>query len=248
MLEVTHLSKNFHNEGQINQALIDISFKVNSGEFACILGPSGSGKSTLLRCLGGYEKPSEGMVTVKGHGVTDPGLDRVMVFQGFDQLFPWKTVLENITFALKQQGVAQREAVGIAVEYLELVGLKGYQEYYPHQLSGGMKQRAALARSLSLKPDILLMDEPFGSLDAQTRRFLQDELARIWATLKTTIIFVTHDIEESLLLADWIMILTRHPGRIKSIINNPLTRSRNQSMPGFADLRDRLWNEMEIDR
>lgn len=241
-LVIENLDKTFAvGDRQIN-ALQRINLTVRTGEFINIIGPSGCGKSTLLRCIAGFEKPSNGRVKLGGEEVKGPGIDRMMVFQDFEQLFPWYTVLDNVTFALKvtKKGASHAERTEIAHPYLKLVGLAGFEKLYPHQLSGGMKQRVAIARALSVQPRILLMDEPFGSLDAMTRSALQDELIRIWTKTKVTIIFVTHNIEEAIILGDQIMILEANPGRVKKIINNSLARPRSPEAADFSQ----IWEEI----
>mgnify|MGYP000861728295 CR=1 FL=1 len=241
-LVIENLDKTFTvGDRQIN-ALQCINLTVRTGEFVNIIGPSGCGKSTLLRCIAGFEKPSNGRVKLGGEEIKGPGIDRMMVFQDFDQLFPWYTVLDNIIFALKvtKMGASKAERTEMAHYYLKLVGLTGFEKFYPHQLSGGMKQRVAIARALSVQPRILLMDEPFGSLDAITRSALQEELIRIWTKTKVTIIFVTHNIEEAIILGDQIMILEANPGRVKKIVNNPLARPRSPEATDFS----LIWEEI----
>lgn len=234
-LVVEKLSKTyFAGERRIN-ALEQIDLQVKSGEFINLIGPSGCGKSTLLRCIAGFEKPTKGRVRLDGREISGPGIERIMVFQSFDQLFPWFTVQENIMFALKvtKMATARAKRKEIAQAYLEMVGLSGFADLYPHQLSGGMKQRVAIARALSVRPRILLMDEPFGSLDAMTRLTLQEELIRIWEETKVTIIFVTHNIEEAIILGDRIVVLDCNPGRIKEVIPNKLARPRSPETKEF---------------
>ncbi len=241
-LSVRDLGKQFGGTAGCFQALQGISFDVHEGEFLTIIGPSGSGKSTLLRCLAGFEDPSMGRITLDGHPIHGPGIDRMMVFQGFEQLFPWLTVRDNITFSLKQAhiGHSRHERDEIAQHYLQLVGLAGFEKFHPHELSGGMKQRVAIARALSVQPKVLLMDEPFGSLDALTRSSLETELARIWQETKVTVVFVTHNIEEAIVQADRILVLANCPGRIKEMVVNPLPRPRRPEMEGYA----KLWEEL----
>lgn len=240
MLELQAVTKKYKNDNFSREVLKEIDFKVNEGEFFCILGPSGCGKTTLLRMIGGYEEVSGGRILLKGKEITGPGPDRIMVFQTFDQLFAWQTVRGNIEYPLRITGIPRRERRDYADFYIEMVGLKGYENYYPHQLSGGMKQRVALARALALKPQILLLDEPFGSLDAQTREILQEELLKIWNRLKPTVIFVTHAVEEAIILADRILVMSKD-GDIKVIIKNELARPRKPSMSGFAQMWDMLY-------
>jgi NitT/TauT family transport system ATP-binding protein len=198
---------------------------ISDGEFVSILGPSGSGKSTLLYIVGGFVQPTQGAVHVDGAPVTGPGPDRGPVFQEF-ALFPWKTVLGNVTYGLDHQGVPRKEALSRANALIEMVHLKGYENFYPKELSGGMKQRVAIARTLAYRPRILLMDEPFGALDAHTRTGLQRDLLDIWERDRKTVLFVTHSVEEAVFLSDRVIVLTRSPGRIKRIVDVPLPRPR----------------------
>ncbi|SDC79644.1 ABC transporter ATP-binding protein [Geotoga petraea] len=227
--------------------LKNINFKINEGEFISILGPSGCGKSTLLRTVGGFED-FDGTIKIEERIKEKPGRDVIMVFQDFNQLFPWLTIEKNILFALKHDNKNLKEHKSIAKEYINLVGLKDYADYYPHQLSGGMKQRAAIARALALKPTILLMDEPFAALDAQTRTILQQELLKIWEKVKTTIIFVTHNIQESIILGDKIVVMGTEPGHISKIYNNNLTRPRRPDTEGFTDLWHDLYTNLDQKR
>ncbi len=243
MLRVDQLNKIFTMTGPDKVVLQDITFNVAAGEFMCILGPSGCGKTTLLRCIGGFESFSSGAIALEGRPVTAPGTERMMIFQGFDQLFPWKTVTANLEYPLKIKGISPDERRAAAARFLNLVGLPGYQDYFPHQLSGGMKQRAAIARALMLEPRVLLMDEPFGNLDAQTRNSLQRELLRIWSELRTMVIFVTHDIEEAIILSDRILMMTPDGG-IRSIVPNQLERPRRPGGAGFAELWDNLYSQL----
>ena len=210
MLEVRHLSKVFFENNDPSRpglvALYDVSFSVRKNEFVCLLGPSGCGKTTLIRVIAGLIAADKGDILVNHAPVTAPGRDRCMVFQQFG-LLPWRTVLANVEFGLEIEGVASAERKKIARRYLELVGLDGFENYYPHQISGGMQQRVGIARALSKEPDILLMDEPFGAVDAQTREQLQEELLKIWAKTDTTVLFVTHSIDESVYLSDRVIIM-----------------------------------------
>jgi NitT/TauT family transport system ATP-binding protein len=205
-----------------------VSFQVHARELICVIGPSGCGKSTLIRIVAGLEEPSSGEVSVDGLPVLGPGADRGMVFQGYT-LFPWLTVRRNVTFGLAMKGVPPVRADAIAGRYLEMVGLSAFADAYPRELSGGMKQRVAIARALANQPRILLMDEPFGALDAQTRSSMQSHLLRIWETVDVTILFITHDLEEAIYLADRIIVLGANPGRILEIIEVPVPRPRQPS-------------------
>ncbi len=241
-LTISMLTKGFSVQGRNLIALKDINLSVTKGEFITIIGPSGCGKSTLLRCVAGFERPTTGFVHVEEQEVNRPGIDRMMVFQGLDQLFPWLTALENVAFALRvtrtTRSVAQSRT--LAQEYINLVGLKGYEDFYSHQLSGGMKQRVAIARALSVQPKILLMDEPFGSLDAFTRKALQEELALIWQKTGVTVLFVTHNIEEAIAQGDRIVAMSPQPGRILSVIENPLPRPRSSESSKFMEIWEAL--------
>jgi NitT/TauT family transport system ATP-binding protein len=240
-----HVSKVFRGRGTEVTALTDIDFEVAAGEFVVIVGPSGCGKSTLLDLLGGLSEPSGGRILVDGRPVTGPGLDRGVVFQQY-ALLPWRTALANVQFGLEAKHVPRRERAERAREYLDLVGLSGFHDRYPHELSGGMKQRVAIARSLAFDPDVLLMDEPFAALDAQTRDGLQDELLRIWEKTGKTIVFITHGIEEAVYLGQRVAVLTSRPGRIKQVVDVPITaRSATEDLrsdPQFAHYRHEIWS------
>jgi NitT/TauT family transport system ATP-binding protein len=209
-------------------ALDEVSLDVGEGQFVSILGPSGCGKSTLLYMVGGFIAPTAGTICVNGKPVTGPGPDRGPVFQEF-ALFPWKTVLGNVMYGPRQQGLTGPQAEARARELIGLVNLTGYEGFYPKELSGGMKQRVALARTLAYSPSILLMDEPFGSLDAHTRTRLQKELLDIWERDRRTVMFVTHSVDEAVFLSDRVVVLTRSPGRIKSNVDIELPRPRNRA-------------------
>lgn len=228
--------------------LEDIDLEITEGEFFIILGPSGCGKSTLLRTIGGFER-FEGSVKIDDFEVSQPRKDIVMVFQDFNQLFPWKTVLNNVTFALsKINGHKHVENKERALQFLEVVGLTKFKDYYPHQLSGGMKQRVAIARALAVQPKVLLMDEPFASLDAQTRTILQSELLNLWHEFKITVVFVTHNIQEAIILGDTILVMSSSPGRIKQIYRNELDRPRRPDKQGFTDLWHQLYEDLDQKR
>jgi NitT/TauT family transport system ATP-binding protein len=242
-LELKDLGKSFINGNTRTQVLNQVNFSVNQGEFICLVGPSGAGKSTLLRIIAGFEEPESGGVFLDGVRLTKPDARRMMIFQDFNQLFPWKTVLQNITFPLKIKkiGVSNQDRKAIAKQHLAMVMLEGYEEYYPYQLSGGMKQKVALARALALQPEVLLMDEPFGSLDAQTRGILQLTLLKLWKDTGITAIFVTHDIQEAIVLADRIFILSKNSHDMEEIVTNILQRPRNPGDPRFAELWQRIY-------
>ncbi len=207
------------------EALGGINLEIRTGEFLAIVGPSGCGKSTFLEILGGLIKPSCGSIYIDGKAVSGPNHDRGIVFQGY-ALFPWRNVTENIAYGLEEKGVPKKTRNEICRKYISLVGLSGFENHYPYQLSGGMKQRVAIARALAYDPDILLMDEPFAALDAQTRDTLQGEVLRIWEETRKTVLFVTHNIEEAVFLADRIAVMSVRPGIIKRIIDIPLSRPR----------------------
>ncbi|MBN8961005.1 MAG: ABC transporter ATP-binding protein [Rhizobiales bacterium] len=226
MIEIDRVSKRFETSGRKSHlALADINLTVNDGAFVSILGPSGCGKSTLLYIVGGFVAPSEGVARMKGAAITGPGPDRGPVFQEF-ALFPWKTVLGNVMYGLRQQGVKRTEAEAQSLRLIEMVGLKGFEHFYPKELSGGMKQRVAIARTLAYRPSVLLMDEPFGALDAHTRTRLQNDLLNIWERDRKTVLFVTHSVEEAVFLSDKVVVMTRAPGRIKEIVDIDLSRPR----------------------
>jgi NitT/TauT family transport system ATP-binding protein len=229
MILIEGLTKSFEPaRRQRHLALGDLSLSIAEGEFVSILGPSGCGKSTLLYVVGGFVPPTSGKVVVNGQAVTGPGPDRGPVFQEF-ALFPWKTVLGNVMYGLLEQGVPKALAESKAHSLIALVHLAGYEHFYPKQLSGGMKQRVAIARTLAYGPKILLMDEPFGALDAHTRTGLQRELLEIWERDRKTVLFVTHSVEEAVFLSDRVVVLTRSPGRIKAMIDIDLPRPRRRA-------------------
>jgi NitT/TauT family transport system ATP-binding protein len=229
MIEIDHVTQAFATAGRGRHvAISDISLQVADGEFVSILGPSGCGKSTLLYIIGGFVKPTEGVARVKGDKITKPGPDRGPVFQEF-ALFPWKTVLGNVSYGPRQQGMGRREADAKARRLIEMVGLKGYDGFYPKELSGGMKQRVAIARTLAYGPAVLLMDEPFGALDAHTRTRLQNDLLEIWERDRKTVLFVTHSVEEAVYLSDRVIVMTSSPGRIKTIVDIDLPRPRRRA-------------------
>lgn len=239
-IKIENLRKVFEVRGGGNVvALNDVSFSVREGEFVCIVGPSGCGKTTLLKIIAGLERPTSGVVTLDGKPVSGPGRDRCMVFQEY-ALFPWRTVLKNITFGLENLGIPKEERLKIAKRYIELVGLRGFEDRYPHELSGGMKQRVGIARALAIEPEVLLMDEPFGSLDAQTRNMLQKELLEIWEKTQKTILFVTHSVDEAVFLADKIVVLSARPAVVKEILEVDLSRMRDRTSQEFNEVRSKV--------
>jgi len=226
LLEISGLHKRFPSKHGEVVALKDINLVVHRREFMCVLGQSGCGKSTLIRILAGLETPTEGKVLVDGKAVRGPGSDRGMVFQSYT-LFPWLTVKENVMFGPRMAGVDNLTNESEARQWLELVGLEKFEKSYPHQLSGGMKQRAAIARALANRPRILLMDEPFGALDPQTRAQMQAYLLQIWKNIDITIFFITHDLDEAIFLSDRILVLDPRPGRVREIVEVPVPRPRS---------------------
>ncbi|ALL79438.1 ABC transporter ATP-binding protein (plasmid) [Pseudonocardia sp. EC080610-09] len=226
-------------------ALADVSLDVAAGEFVVLVGPSGCGKSTLLDLIAGLSPVTRGEVLLDGRPVTGPGLDRGVVFQQY-ALFPWRTALANVEFTLEAKGLNRRDRTRVARDALDLVGLHGFEQRYPHELSGGMKQRVAIARSLAYEPEVLLMDEPFAALDAQTRENLQDELLRIWRRTGTTVVFITHGIDEAVHLGQRVAVMTSRPGRIKQVLDIDLERPADtdtdlRSEPEFARYRREVW-------
>ncbi|WP_414474250.1 ABC transporter ATP-binding protein [Microvirga sp. M2] len=221
LLDVSGVTLRYKTPSVLVTATDRVSFQVNRSDRFVLLGPSGCGKSTLLKAVGGYLNPSEGKIRIKGREVTEPGADRMMVFQEFDQLLPWKTVLQNVMFPLLvARRLPRKEAEDKARAYIEKVNLTRAVDSYPHTLSGGMKQRVAIARGMAMEPDILLMDEPFAALDALTRRTCQDELLQLWEDTKFTVLFVTHSIAEAIKIGNRILLLSPHPGRVKAEVND----------------------------
>ena len=258
MIEVKGLSKAFEGRKAVGrvQALQDLTLTVNDNEFVTILGPSGCGKTTLLRCIAGLVGWDEGEILIDGRPVTGPGPDRAMVFQAF-ALMPWASVLRNVTFGLELRGVSKEKRDAQAHELIELVGLAGFEGRMPNELSGGMQQRVGLARALAVEPEVLLMDEPFGALDEQTRRLLQEELLQIWEARRTTVIFITHSMDEAVLLGDRVVLMSARPGRIEEIVPVPMARPRSSHLdsvegsPEFRSITHHLWTQlrgMQVDK
>lgn len=249
-LEVRRVCKSFNSRGQTMEVLRDISFTIQPGEFVAILGASGCGKTTLLRIVDGLEMLTSGDVLINDVARPKPGPDRGFVFQS-DTLFPWRTIVRNVAFGLELQGMPKKEIRERALASIDLVGLSGFENHYPHELSGGMRQRANLARALTIRPDLLLMDEPFAALDSQTRELMQAELLRIWTeTDGGTVLFITHQIDEAVYLADRIIVLTSRPGRIKGIVDVDFERPRTLDLkrdPEFSAVVNRVWQMIEAE-
>ncbi|MCP3387878.1 ABC transporter ATP-binding protein [Bradyrhizobium sp. CCGB12] len=240
LLELDHVSISYPTPDGILTAVEDVSFRISAGERLVLLGPSGCGKSTLLRAVGGFLKPSAGELRMTGRRIGAPGPDRMTVFQEFDQLLPWRTVLGNVRYALERgKSMPRRDAEGVARRWLERVGLKNFVDAFPHTLSGGMKQRVAIARAFALEPTLLLMDEPFAALDALTRRQMQDELLRLCEETGNTALFVTHGIDEAIRVGTRILALTPHPGRLAATFDVPLA-ARARGTAGFAELERQI--------
>ena len=248
-LSIEQVGKTFDTGGNVVEALSDINLKIAANELAVIVGPSGCGKSTLLNIVAGLEQASSGTITMNGSSIEGPGADRGMVFQSYT-LFPWLTVQQNVEFGLKIKGINPKQRQETARHYINLVGLDGFGSALPKELSGGMKQRVAIARALANKPEMLLMDEPFGALDAQTRLVMQELLLTVWEQERTTILFITHDIDEAVLLADNVYVMSRRPGRIRTQIQVPIPRPRDHRATVSSEfsaikkeIMEMLWEE-----
>ena len=253
-IQFNHVGKEFHRDGKALSIIEDFDFTVQDQEFVAVVGPSGCGKTTCMRMAAGLEFPSSGSVSVSGRAVTEPGPDRAVVFQQF-ALFPWKSVYDNIDFGLRAKNLPKEKRHEIITHYIGLMNLKGYESAYPHQLSGGMQQRVAIARAYALDPDVLLMDEPFGALDAQTRVVMQEELVKLARTNPRTVLFITHAVEEAVYLADRVVIMTSRPGRIKEVLDiRSVRQSHNwdqhqriedvMDLESFVHLRTRIWKSL----
>jgi ABC-type nitrate/sulfonate/bicarbonate transport system ATPase subunit len=244
-ISVRGIAKTYQSKtGAPVEALAPIDLEIAAGEFVVIVGPSGCGKSTLLNMLAGFGEPSSGEARVGGERIEGPDIDRGMVFQSY-ALFPWRSVIGNVEFGLERKGMAKRERRRTALEYLRMVGLEDFAERAINELSGGMKQRVAIARAFAPQPSIILMDEPFGALDALTRRFLQQQLLRIWQQFRRTAVFVTHSVPEAIMLADRIVVMTARPGRIKRITTVDLPHPRESTSERFRDYERELYAELD---
>ena len=249
ILHIHEVSKTFRSNTQDTQALLATSLSVAENDFITILGPSGCGKSTLLRMVAGLDVPTTGHIELDGRTVTEPGADRGMVFQSYT-LFPWLTVLQNVCFGLREKGLPVAEQEAIARQFLQQVGLQDFAHHFPKQLSGGMQQRTALARALANNPRILLMDEPFGALDHQTRELMQELLQDIWQSQRKTVLFVTHDIDEAIFMGNRVVVMSARPGRIKCDLPVDLPYPRHYSVKttaAFSELKARLTEEIRIE-
>ena len=241
VLELRNVGKKFITERKEVVAIEDVNFSVNSNEFLSIVGPSGCGKSTLLRMIAGLEKPTSGTLILEGNKIEKPDAERGMVFQQYT-LLPWKTVLGNVALGLEIKGMKKEERNKIAKEFIKLIGLEEFENSYPYELSGGMQQRVAIARTLANDPKIVLMDEPFGALDTQTRVILQNELLKIWEKDKKTVVFITHSVEEAVYLSDRVIIMSARPGKIKDIVNIDIDRPRKRTSPEFLEYKNEIVN------
>ncbi len=236
---IRHVTKVYSSNGRSLKAVDDISMEINDSEFICIVGPSGCGKSTLLRMIAGLEPVTSGEILMDGKRISSPSPEIGFVFQEYT-LFPWRTVGKNVEFGLELKRVPPREREIVAAKYLDMVGLSRFKDAYPHQLSGGMRQRTAIARTLAVNPKILLMDEPFGALDAQTRNILQEQLLDIWHKEKKKVLFVTHNVDEAVFLADKVMVMTARPGRIKEIFRIDIPRPRGRTETEVNRIRNAI--------
>jgi sulfonate transport system ATP-binding protein len=244
-IDISRVSKSFEVNGAPVEALRDVSLGIEPGAFVSVIGPSGCGKSTLLRLIAGLEAADAGHIRVGGRLVSSPGLDRGVVFQDH-RLFPWLTVEGNIQLSLRRTAYPESQKRQITRDLIALVGLGGFEQAQPYQLSGGMAQRAAIARALAPHPDILLLDEPFGALDSLTRTRLQNEFLRIWELEGITMLMVTHDVEEAIFLSDWVVVMEPRPGRIRRSFDIPLARPRRRSDPAFVALKEKILGELDV--
>ena len=245
-IEIKNINKSFEGKNKDLSVLEDVNLTIDDGELVCLLGPSGCGKTTLLRLIAGLDHPTSGEIIANGEVVKKPSGDRAVIFQQYS-LFPWLTVLQNVTFGLEMTKKGSKEEnIAAAERYLESVGLIDFKDSYPHELSGGMKQRVAIIRSLLNHSPILLMDEPFSALDMQNRHKLQEQLIGVWKRFENTIVFVTHDVDEAIYLADKIVILDKNPGRIAKIIDVDIERPRKRDSPEFIDLQEAIVEKLDM--
>lgn len=244
IIEIKNVYKTFTENDKELIAIDHVNLEIPRNQFTVLIGPSGCGKTTLLNIIAGFEKPTSGKIFLKNKLVQQPGPDRGYVFQDY-ALFPWQTVIGNVAFGLRHNGFSKEEAEKKAREYIDLVNLRGFEEAYPHTLSGGMKQRVAIARALAYDPDVLLMDEPFGALDAQTRKHMQKELVNIIQKAKKTVVFVTHSVIEAVYLADLVVVMTARPGKIKGTIKINLPRNRSYVESDYLHYREQILDILE---
>ena len=245
-IEIKNINKSFDGRGKNLSVLEDINLTIDDGEFVCLLGPSGCGKTTLLRLIAGLDNPTSGEVVANGEVVEKPSGDRAVIFQQYS-LFPWLTVLQNVTFGLEMSGGSKEENIQAAERYLKSVGLIDFKDSYPHELSGGMKQRVAIIRSLLNHSPILLMDEPFSALDMQNRHKLQEQLIGVWKRFENTIVFVTHDVDEAVYLADKIVLLDKNPGKIAEVISVDLERPRKRESQEFLEIQESIVENLDME-
>ena len=245
-IEIKNINKSFEGRGKNLSVLEDINLEINDGELICLLGPSGCGKTTLLRLIAGLDQPTSGEIVANGEVVEKPSGDRAVIFQQYS-LFPWLTVLQNVTFGLEISGGSKEENIQAAERYLKSVGLLDFKDSYPHELSGGMKQRVAIIRSLLNHSPILLMDEPFSALDMQNRHKLQEQLIGVWKRFENTIVFVTHDVDEAVYLADKIVLLDKDPGKIAEIIPVDLERPRKRDSLEFLKIQESIVDKLDME-
>ena len=245
-IEIKNINKSFDGRGKNLSVLEDINLTIDDGEFVCLLGPSGCGKTTLLRLIAGLDNPTSGEVVANGEVVEKPSGDRAVIFQQYS-LFPWLTVLQNVTFGLEMSGGSKEVNIQAAERYLQSVGLLEFKDSYPHELSGGMKQRVAIIRSLLNHSPILLMDEPFSALDMQNRHKLQEQLIGVWKRFENTIVFVTHDVDEAVYLADKIVLLDKNPGKIAEVISVDLERPRKRESQEFLEIQESIVENLDME-
>ena len=238
-LDVKNISKSFINNKKHVEVLNNINLKVDQGEFICLLGPSGCGKTTLLTIIGGFQKPDSGEIWVNENKVSKPGIDRAFIFQNY-ALFPWKSVRDNVLYPMKQQKISREEREKKLAELIEMADLKGKESMYPHQLSGGMKQRVAVIRALACNPEVLLMDEPLGAVDLKMRQNLQEELEKIWSSNKITAVMVTHDVDEAVYMSDRVIIMSRNKGEIIGNIKVEIPRPRNRECKEYEEYKSHV--------